>query len=78
MCLKCKRNSLKSSSGCSQYLNELIYLKDLALENKDISTIDILSKWIMDIKKKCPDEKELKKIVEKLTKWAHKNYLDPI
>ena len=46
----------------------LIYLKDLALENKDISTIDILSKWIMDIKKKCPDEKELKKIVEKLTK----------
>ena len=33
-----------------------------------MSTIDILSKWIMDIKKKCPDEKELKKIVEKLTK----------
>ena len=63
-----KSNSLKSSPGCSQYLNELIYLKDLALENKDISTIDILSKWIMDIKKKCPDEKELKKIVEKLTK----------
>ena len=78
MCLKCKRNSLKSSSGCSQYLNELIYLKDLALENKDMSTIDILSKWILDIKKKCPDEKDLKKIVEKLTKWAHKNYLNPI
>lgn len=78
MCLKCKSNSLKSSSGCSQYLNELIYLKDLALENKDMSTIDILSKWIMDIKKKCPDEKYLKKIVEKLTKWAHKNYLNPI
>ena len=78
MCLKCKSNSLKSSSGCSQYLNELIYLKDLALENKDMSTIDILSKWIIDIKKKCPDEKELKKIVEKLTKWAHKNYLNPI
>lgn len=68
MCLKCKSNSLKSSSGCSQYLNELIYLKDLAIENKDMSTIDILSKWIMDIKKKCPDEKDLKKIVEKLTK----------
>ena len=33
-----------------------------------MSTIDILSKWIMDIKKKCPDEKDLKKIVEKLTK----------
>lgn len=78
MCLKCKSNSLKSSSGCSQYLNELIYLKDLALENKDMSTIDILSKWILDIKKKCPDEKDLKKIVEKLTKWAHKNYLNPI
>lgn len=68
MCLKCKSNSLKSNQGCSQYLNELIYLKDLAFENKDISTVDILSKWIMDIKKKCPDEKELKKIVEKLTK----------
>lgn len=68
MCLRCKSNSLKSNPGCSQYLNELIYLKDLAFENKDISTIDILSKWIMDIKKKCPDEKELKKIVEKLTK----------
>lgn len=68
MCLKCKNNSLKSSPGCSQYLNELIYLKDLALESKDMSTIDILSKWILDIKKKCPDEKDLKKIVEKLTK----------
>ena len=78
MCLKCKSNSLKSSPGCSQYLNELIYLKDLALENKDMSTIDILSKWILDIKKKCPDEKDLKTIVEKLTKWAHKNYLNPI
>ena len=78
MCLKCKSNSLKSSPGCSQYLNELIYLKDLALENKDMSTIDILSKWILDIKKKCPDEKDLKKIVEQLTKCVHKNYLNPI
>jgi hypothetical protein len=68
MCLKCKSNSLKSSPGCIQYLNELIYLKDLAFEKNDRSIIDTLSKWISEVKKKCPDEKELKKIVEKLTK----------
>ena len=68
MCLKCKSNSLKSSPGCSQYLNELIYLKDLALEKNDSNTIDKLSSWINDIKRKCPDELELKKIIEKLTR----------
>ena len=68
MCLKCKGNSLKSIPGCSQYLNELIYLKDLALEKNDSNTIDKLSSWISDIKRKCPDELELKKIIEKLTR----------
>ena len=68
MCLKCKGNSLKSSPGCSQYLNELIYLKDLALEKNDRNIIEILSNWISDIKRKCPDEQELKKIIEKLTR----------
>ena len=67
MFLKCKSNSLKSNQGCSQYLNELIYLKDLALEKNDNSIIEVVSKWINNIKHKCPDEQELKKIVEKLT-----------
>ncbi len=68
MCLKCKGNSLKSSPGCSQYLNELIYLKDLALEKNDSNIIEILSNWISNIKKKCPEEQELKKVIEKLTR----------
>ena len=34
MCLRCKSNSLKSNPGCSQYLNELIYLKDLAIDHR--------------------------------------------
>ena len=68
MCLKCKNNSLKSSPGCSQYLNELIYLKDLALEKNDSNIIEILSNWISNIKKKCPEEQELKKVIEKLTR----------
>ncbi len=68
MCLKCKNNSLKSSPGCSQYLNELIYLKDLALEKNDSNIIEILSNWISNIKKKCPEEQELKEVIEKLTR----------
>ena len=68
MCLKCKSNSLKSSPGCSQYLNELIYLKDLALEKNDSNTIDKLTNWISNIKKKCPEEQELKEVIEKLTR----------
>ncbi len=68
MCLKCKNNSLKSSPGCSQYLNELIYLKDLALEKNDSNIIEILTNWISNIKKKCPEEQELKEVIEKLTR----------
>ena len=68
MCLKCKSNSLKSSPGCSQYLNELIYLKDLALEKNDSNIIEILTNWISNIKKKCPEEQELKEVIEKLTR----------
>lgn len=68
MCLKCKNNSLKSSPGCSQYLNELIYLKDLALEKNYSNIIEILTNWISNIKKKCPEEQELKEVIEKLTR----------
>ena len=68
MCLKCKNNSLKSSPGCSQYLNELIYLKDLALEKNDSNIIEILTNWISNIKKKCPEEQELKEVIENLTR----------
>lgn len=59
---------MKSSPGCSQYLNELIYLKDLALEKNDSNIIEILSNWISNIKKKCPEEQELKEVIEKLTR----------
>ena len=68
MCLRCKSNSLKSSPGCSQYLNELIYLKDLALEKNYSNIIEILTNWISNIKKKCPEEQELKEVIEKLTR----------
>ena len=59
---------MKSSPGCSQYLNELIYLKDLALEKNYSNIIEILTNWISNIKKKCPEEQELKEVIEKLTR----------